>query len=66
MAEGHEVARAVVTIVPSLAGAQKTISKELGGAADNAADSAGKSSGGKWARSELSRLPLSPPSALLF
>ena len=48
MAEGHEVARAVVTIVPSLAGAQKTISKELGGAADNAADSAGKSSGGKF------------------
>ena len=48
MAGGTEVARAVVTIIPSLAGAQKTISKELTGATNEAADSAGKSSGGKF------------------
>ena len=48
MAGGTEVARAVVTIIPSLAGAQKTISKELTVATNEAADSAGKSSGGKF------------------
>ena len=48
MAEGHEVARAVVTIIPSLAGAQKTITKELTGAGDKAGETAGKSSGNKF------------------
>ena len=45
MAEGHEVARAVVTIIPSLAGAQKTITKELTGASEPAAQEAGSKSG---------------------
>lgn len=45
MAGGIEVARAVVTIMPSLEGAQKTITKELTGATEPASKAAGKSSG---------------------
>ena len=48
MAEGHEVARAVVTIIPSLAGAQKTITKELTGASEPAAQEAGSKSGAEF------------------
>ena len=48
MAEGVEVARAVVTVIPSLEGAQRTITRDLTGAADPAAESAGKSSGTKF------------------
>lgn len=48
MAEGVEVAKAVVTIIPSLAGAQKTITKELTGASEPAGDKAGKSAGSKF------------------
>lgn len=45
MAEGHEVARAVVTIIPSLSGSQKKITKELTEATEPAAEKAGKESG---------------------
>ena len=48
MANGIEVARAVVTIMPSLEGAQKTIVNELTPAAESAADKAGKESGAKF------------------
>ena len=51
MANGIEVAQAVVTIVPSLKGAQATITKELTGASNPAAESAGKSSGEKYNKS---------------
>ena len=49
MAGGIEVARAVVTIVPSLEGSQQSITKQLTPAADSAGESAGKSSGSKFA-----------------
>ena len=45
MAEGTEVARAYVTIIPSMEGSQQTITEELTGATDTAADKAGKKSG---------------------
>ena len=48
MAEGVEVGRAAVTIIPSLAGARKTITKELTGASEPAGDQAGKSAGSKF------------------
>ena len=51
VSKATEVAKAVVTIIPSLAGAQKTISKELTGASEPAANSAGKSSGEKFTSS---------------
>jgi len=43
-----EVARATVTIIPSMEGAQKTISDELGAAADSAGGSAGKRAGSSF------------------
>ena len=46
-AGGIEVARAYVTIIPSLEGSQKTISQELGNAVDKEGDKAGKSLGKK-------------------
>lgn len=46
-AGGIEVARAYVTIIPSLEGSQKTISQELGAAVDKEGDKAGKSLGKK-------------------
>ena len=48
MAEGHEVARAVVTIIPSLSGSQKKITKELTEATEPAAEKAGKESGSSF------------------
>lgn len=51
MAGGIEVAKAVVTIVPSLEGSQQSITKQLTPATDSAAESAGKSSGPKFASS---------------
>ncbi|MCM1090545.1 MAG: phage tail tape measure protein [Butyrivibrio sp.] len=44
-----EVAKATVTIIPNMKGAQKKISSDLGIAMDGAAESAGKSAGGKIA-----------------
>ena len=41
MADGPEVARAYVTIIPSMQGAQRTISEEMGAAADAAGSEAG-------------------------
>ena len=41
MADGPEVARAYVTIIPSMQGAQRTISEEMGAAADAAGAEAG-------------------------
>ena len=38
MAEGTEVAKAYVTIIPSMEGSQQTIPEELTGATDTAAD----------------------------
>ena len=44
-----EVARAIVTIVPTMEGAQQTITKELTGAANSSSvESAGKSAGSKF------------------
>ena len=45
MAEGTEVARAYVTIIPSMEGSQQTITEELTGTTDKAAEQAGKKSG---------------------
>ena len=46
MAENSpEVARAVVTIIPSMEGSQRIISDELGAAADSAGKSAGAKGG---------------------
>ena len=42
MAEGYEVAKAWITIVPTLNGAQETISKELGASTEPAAKQAGE------------------------
>ena len=44
-----EVAQATVTIIPTMRGAQQTITQELSSATDSAADDAGKSSGKKFA-----------------
>lgn len=43
-----EVAKATVTIVPTMKGSQATISEELGAAGEKAGDSAGKSTGNKF------------------
>lgn len=43
-----EVARAVVTIVPSMEGAQKSITEQLTGAASSAGDSAGNAAGSSF------------------
>lgn len=51
MADGIEVARAYVTIIPSLEGSQKTITKELTGATEEAGEAAGKKSGDKFSGS---------------
>lgn len=45
MAEGTEVAKAYVTIIPSMEGSQQTITEELTGTTDKAAEQAGKKSG---------------------
>lgn len=45
MAGNIELARAYVTIVPSMQGARETITEELGGAAESAGDSAGSRAG---------------------
>lgn len=49
--ENINVGKAYVTIVPSLQGAQKTISTELGAAAEEASDKVGESSGGTFGKS---------------
>ena len=46
-----EVAQAVVTIMPSLQGAQKSITEQLAPAAASASESVGKSSGQKFSSS---------------
>ena len=48
MANAPEVAKAVVTIVPVMQGAQAEITSQLTGVADSAAESAGESSGSKF------------------
>jgi len=48
MAEKIEVAKAFVTIVPSMEGSQAEITKELTGVTNEAADKAGAESGGKF------------------
>lgn len=45
MADYPEVARATVTIIPNMRGAQATIAEEMGGAAESAGKSSGKSLG---------------------
>lgn len=45
MAEGIEVARAIVTLIPSMKGSQETITKELTGASETAGKTAGKTVG---------------------
>lgn len=45
MADGFEVARCYVTIVPSMQGSQRTIAEELGASAGSAAKSVGEQSG---------------------
>lgn len=51
MSENIEVAKAYVTIIPSLEGSQKTITEELTGAADSAGDKAGKTAGKSFGNS---------------
>ena len=48
MAEHIEVARAFVTIVPSMEGSQATITKELTGVTTEASEKAGKEGGSKF------------------
>ena len=48
MAEGIEVAKAIVTIVPSMEGSQAEMTKQLTSASDDAGEKAGKSSGKKF------------------
>ena len=48
MAEGIEVARALVTIVPTMEGSQAEMTKQITSAGNEAADKAGKSSGSKF------------------
>ena len=48
MAEGIEVARALVTIVPTMEGSQAEMTKQITSAGNDAADKAGKSSGSKF------------------
>ena len=56
MANGIEVAKAYVTIVPTMEGSQATISKELGAVTDPAAKEAGESSGKTFGESLASGL----------
>lgn len=51
MAEGYEVAKAWITIVPTLNGAQETISKELGASTEPAAKQAGEKAGKNFGES---------------
>ena len=51
MAEHIEVAKAYVTIVPSLEGSQKTIAEELGASGSEAAKSAGEQAGAEFGNS---------------
>lgn len=51
MADGFEVARAWVTIVPTMQGSQETIAKELGAASEPAAKEAGEKSGKNFGES---------------
>jgi len=48
MAENIEIGKAFITVVPSLEGSQATITKELTGVTNKAADKAGEESGGKF------------------
>lgn len=50
MAESIEIARAYVTLVPSLKGAQEQITKELVPAAEKSAEQAGEKAGSKFAQ----------------
>lgn len=50
MAEGAEIARAYVLVIPSLEGAQKELTKELVPAAEKSADEAGHKSGTVFAK----------------
>lgn len=45
MADMIEVAKATVTIIPNMSGAQQTITTEIGGAAESAGESSGKKAG---------------------
>lgn len=56
MANGIEVAKAYVTIVPTMEGSQATISKELGAVTEPAAKEAGESSGKTFGESLASGL----------
>ena len=56
MANGIEVAKAFVTIVPTMEGSQATISKELGAVTEPAAKEAGESSGKTFGESLASGL----------
>ena len=56
MANGAEVARAYVTIVPTMQGAQAEITKELTGVTDAAAKSAGDSGGSNFGSSFASAI----------
>ncbi|MBR3332729.1 MAG: hypothetical protein IKG23_00395 [Clostridia bacterium] len=48
MAEGIEVARAIVTIVPSMEGSQREMTNQLTSAGEEAGEKAGKQSGSKF------------------
>lgn len=51
MADGIEVARALVTVVPSMEGSQREMTKQLTSAGEQAGESAGKESGSKFTSS---------------
>ena len=51
MANGIEVAKAYVTIVPSMEGSQKTIAEELGAVTSEASEKAGSEGGSKFGKS---------------
>lgn len=51
MAEGIEVARAIVTIVPSMEGSQREMTNQLTSAGEEAGEKAGKESGSKFTSS---------------
>ena len=51
MANGIEVAKAYVTIVPSMEGSQKTIAAELGAVTSEASEKAGSEGGSKFGKS---------------
>lgn len=56
MANGIEVAKAYVTIIPSMEGSQREISEQLTGAASSAGQSAGKAAGSGFGSSLVSGL----------